>query len=139
MDLSVAVMASCDAVCGTRLHHLIVFEFAEFQTLVFKSGLQKPAAAAAAVIIGAIGLHVDEIFFSDHRLYDEPQVLGDGITEGLTNDLTGILYCEFNLKILVPVRVDVQFAFTNPLGVVFVNVFDFKVVLDVEFFQSCQD
>ncbi len=50
---------------------LIIFEFSIFQALFFKPGLEESAAAAAAEIIGPVGLHVDEIFFTHHRSDDK--------------------------------------------------------------------
>jgi hypothetical protein len=32
--------------------------------------LQEATAAAAAIVIGAIGLHIDKVLFPDHRLDD---------------------------------------------------------------------
>jgi hypothetical protein len=43
------------------------------------------------------------------------------------------------LQILVPVGVNLEPPFPDPFGVIFVDVLDDKVMLDVEFFQSCQD
>jgi hypothetical protein len=53
--------------------------------------------------------------------------------------LTGILNRELDLAFLVPVRGGFQFALFDPLGIKLNNTFNFKVVRDVEFFQSCQD
>ena len=53
--------------------------------------------------------------------------------------LTRILNRKFDLQILVPIRIDLELALPDPLGVVFVNVLDFKLMWNVEFFQSCQD
>ena len=69
----------------------------------------------------------------------EAQVLGNRIAEALADDLAGVLDREFDFQVLVPVGVDLEFAFTDPLGVILVNIFDFKVVLEVEFFQSGPD
>jgi hypothetical protein len=101
--------------------------------------LEKTAAAAAAEVVGAVGLHVDEVFLAHDGFDDVAQILGDGVTKAFADDLAGILNGELDLEVLVPVGIDLQFAFADPFGVVFVNVFDFKVVLDVEFFQSGPD
>jgi hypothetical protein len=53
--------------------------------------------------------------------------------------LTRILDGELDLQVLVPVAVDLQLALPDPFGVIFIDVFDFKIVLQVELFQSCQD
>jgi hypothetical protein len=49
------------------------------------------------------------------------------------------LHREFDIQIGVPIRTDVEFAFANPFGVVFIDVFDLKVVVEVEFLQSGPD
>ncbi len=101
--------------------------------------MEESTAAAAAKIVGAVGLHVDEIFFSDNGFHHKPQVVGNGIAIAFSDNLTGILNRKFDFKVFVPVRVDLQFALTNPFGIVFVNIFDFKVLFQVEFFQSGPD
>jgi hypothetical protein len=53
--------------------------------------------------------------------------------------LAGVLNREFDFEVLVPVGIDLQFAFTNPLGIILNDTFAFKVVLDLEFFQSEPD
>jgi hypothetical protein len=49
------------------------------------------------------------------------------------------LKCEFDFQILVPVGAGFQLSFPDPFGIVFIDVFYFKVVLDIEFFQSGPD
>jgi hypothetical protein len=139
MDLGVAVVAAGDAVVCAGGLDLLVLEPSVLQTGLLEARLQEPPAAAAAVVVGAVGLHIDEIFFSHHRLDDVPQIFGDGVAVGLADDLTRILNGELDLQVLVPVGVDLQLPFTDPLRVVLIDVLDDEVVLDVEFFQSCQD
>jgi hypothetical protein len=139
MDLGVAVVTSGNAVIGLGGLDLLILELAEGQALIFIAGLEEPAATAAAVVIGPVGLHVDEVLLAHHRLDHEPEVLGNGITVGFPDDLTGVLDRELDPEILVPVGIDLELTLANPLGVVFVDVLDDEVVLDVEFFQSCQD
>ena len=139
MNLGVAVVAAGDAVIRAGGFNLFVLEFTVLETLFFKAGLEKSAATAAAEIVRAVGLHVDEILFADHGFDHEAQIFGNRIAVAFPDDLAGVLDREFDLQILVPVRTDLQFAFTDPLGVVFVDILDFKVVLEVEFFQSGPD
>jgi hypothetical protein len=110
-----------------------------YQPLLLETGLEKTAPAAAAVVVGPVGLHVDEVFLAHDRFDHEAQIFGNGIAKALADDLAGILDGELDLEVLVPVGIDLELALTDPLGIVFVNVFDFKVVLDVEFFQSGPD
>jgi hypothetical protein len=139
MNLGMAVVAAGDTIIRTGLLDLFILQPAEFQTLFFHAGLQKTAAAATAIIVGSVGDHVNKVFFADHRFDHVSQVFGNRIAKRLAHDLTGILDGEFNLEVLVPVGIDLEPPFPDPFGIVFINVFDDKVVLDVEFFQSCQD
>ena len=101
--------------------------------------MQKSAAAAAAVVVGAVGGHINEILFAHHRFDHIPQVLRHRISEALAHQLTGVLHGEFDAQILVPVGIDLQFALPDPLGVVLDDAFDFKVVVDFVFLQSDPD
>ena len=139
MDLGVAVVTAGDTVIGTGGLDLLILEFTEFQALFLETGLEEAAAAAATIVVGAVGLHVDEIFFTHHRFHYIAQIFRDGIAEGFSNDLAGILDGELDFKVFVPVRIDLQFALPDPFGVILVDVFNDKIVLKVELFQSCQD
>jgi hypothetical protein len=63
MDLGVAVMASRDAVIRTRGLDLFVLQPSILKPLFLEPGLKK-TAAAATIIVGSVGLHLDEIFFA---------------------------------------------------------------------------
>ena len=139
MNLGMAIMAAGDTVIRTGRLYLLIFQSAEFQTLFFHAGLQKPAAAAAAIVVGTVGDHIDKIFFADNRFDHVSQIFGNRIPKSLAHDLTGVLYRKFNFEVLVPVGVDLQLAFADPLGIIFINVFYFEVVFEVEFFQSGPD
>jgi len=139
MDLGVAVMAAGDAVICAGGLDLVVFDFTVSQAFFFEPGLEESAAAAAAKVVGFVGLHVDEIFFSDNGFHHKSQVIGNGITIAFSYNLTGILNREFDFQVFVPVGVDLEFAFTDPFGIIFVDIFYFKVVFYVEFFQSGPD
>ena len=139
MNLGMAIMAAGDTVIRTGRLYLVVLELAEFQTLFFHAGLEETAAAAAAIIVGPVGDHIDKIFFADDRFDHVSQIFGNRIAKSLAHYLTGVLDGKFNLEVLVPVGIYLEPALTDPFGVVFIDVLDDKVVLDVEFFQSCQD
>jgi len=139
MNLGVAVMAGCDTVVRFGRLNLVVLELTVLEALFLETGLQKAPPAAAAKVVGTVGIHIDEIFLTDHGFDHKAQVFGNRVAKALANDLAGILDGEFDFQILVPVGVDLEFALPDPLGVVFVNAFDFKVVLEVEFFQSGPD
>ena len=101
--------------------------------------MKETTAAAAAEVIRSVGVHFYKVFFTHDRFYDKAQIFGDRITKAFTDNLTGILDRELDLEVLVPIGIGFQFSFADPLGIVFVNIFYDKVMLDVEFFQSCQD
>ena len=139
VNLGMAVVAAGDTVIRSGILNLLILQPAELQTLFFHTGLEKTAAAAATIIVGSVGHHINEIFFADNRFDHKSQVLGNGIAKGLADDLTGILHGKFNFQVLVPVRIDLEPTLPDPFGVVFINILDDKIVLDVKFFQSCQD
>ena len=84
-------------------------------------------------------MHVDEIFFPDEGSDHETQILGNGVTVALANDLARILNRKLDFQIFVPVGIDLQFALTDPFGIVLIDVLDFEVVFEVELFQSGPD
>jgi hypothetical protein len=139
MNLGMAVMAAGDTIVRAGRLYLFVLQPAEFQTLLFHAGLEETATAAAAIIVGPVGDHINKIFFADDRFDHIAQIFGNGIAKRLAHDLTGVLDGKFNFEVFVPVGVDLEPAFPDPFGIVFIDVFDDKVVFDVEFFQSCQD
>ena len=49
------------------------------------------------------------------------------------------MYGELDLAFLVPVGIDFKFALLDPLRIQLDDTLDFKVVLDLEFFQSDPD
>jgi hypothetical protein len=139
VDLGVAVVATGDAVVGAGGLDLLILEAAILQALLLETGLEEAAASAAAEIVGTVGGHIDEVLFAHHGFDHEAQVLGDGVTVAFAHDLAGVLNREFDLQLLVPVAVDLELALPDPLGVVLVDVLDFKIMFEVEFFQSGPD
>jgi hypothetical protein len=139
VDLCMTVMASGNAVIRARRLDLFILDFTVLQALFLEPGLQESAAAAAAVVVGAVGLHVDKVLFAHHGFDDEPQVFGNGVSKAFANDLAGILNRELDFQILVPVGIDLEFAFADPLGIILIDIFYFKFVFQVEFFQSGPD
>ena len=70
MHLGVTVVARGDAVIRLGIQNLLRFKFTVFAPLFGKTGLQKTTPAAAAVIVGTVGLHVDKILFADDSFDD---------------------------------------------------------------------
>jgi hypothetical protein len=139
MNLSVAIMTAGDTIIRAGSLNLFILQLAEFQALLLETGLEETAAAAATIIVRPVGLHINKIFFPDNGLDHEAQILGNRIPIALADDLTGVLHRKFNFQILVPVGIDLELSLADPFGIVFIDVLDDKIVLDVEFFQSCQD
>lgn len=139
VDLGVAVMAPGNAVCRAGGLDLVVLAFSVSQAFFLEPGLEKPATAAATVIVGAVGLHINEVFLTHNGFHHKTQVFGNGITIAFPDDLAGVLDREFDLQVLVPVGIDLEFSLTDPLGIVFVNIFDVEIMFQVVFFQSGPD
>ena len=139
VDLGVAVVAGGDGVSRFGGQNLIGLELAVGPALIRVAGLQETAAAAAAEVVGPVGVHVDEVFFTDHRLHHEAQVLGDRIAECFAHQLAGILNRELDLAFLVPFRAGLQLAFSDPLSIILNDAFDFKFVIKFEFLRSEPD
>jgi hypothetical protein len=139
MNLGMTIVTAGNTIVRSGHLNLSVFQPTEFKALLFVSGLQKTTPSAATVIIGPIGLHVDKVFLPHHGFYHKAQILGDGVSVAFAHNLARILDREFDLQILVPVRIDIQLSLPNPLGVVLINAFNLKFVGNIEFFQSCQD
>ena len=134
-----AVMAGGDAIRGAGGQDLVRLDLAVLPTFFWIPGLEEPAAAAAAVVVGLVRRHVDEVFLPDHALDNKAKIVGNGIAKRFSNELTGILYSEFYFQILVPVGIDLELSFFYPLGVKLDDALDFKIVGNVEFFESGPD
>ena len=139
MNLGMAIMAAGDTVIRTGRLYLVVLQLAKFQTIFLHSGLEETAAAPTAIVVGSVGSHIYKVFFPDDRFDHIAQIFGNGIPITLAHDLTGVLDRKFNFQILVPIGIYLELSLANPFCIVFIDVLDDKVVLDVEFFQSCQD
>jgi hypothetical protein len=128
VDLGVAVVAGGDTVVGAGVVDLLELQSAVLTPGIGKSGLQKPAAAAAAEIVGPVRCHIDEILFPDTGLHHESQVLGNRVAQGFAHQLTGVLDGKFDLQIPVPVAADLQFSLANPTGVILDDALDLEIV-----------
>ena len=64
MDLGMAVMTRGDGIVGAGGHDLFGLQAPVFTAGLGKSRLQEAAAAAAAVVVGTVGGHVDEVLFA---------------------------------------------------------------------------
>ena len=139
VNLCVTVVARCNTVIGVRLPDLLEFSFAVIPSGFRESRLQEAAPAAAAVVVGSVGRHVDEILLAHNCLDHIPQVFGHWIAEALANQLAGVLNRELDLEVLVPVRINFQFSFPDPLGIILNDALTLEIMLDVESLQSDPD
>ena len=103
VDLSVAVVAAGDAIVGTGGFNLLILENAVLKALLFEAGLEESTAATATEVVGSVGLHVDEILFSNHGFDHKAKIFGNRVTIAFTNYLAGVLHRKFDFQVLVPV------------------------------------
>ena len=125
MNLRMTVMAGGNAVISTGGPDLLIFHLPVSQTFVFEARLEKPTAAAATVVVGTVGLHVNEVLFTNNGFHNKTQVVCNGIAIAFSDNLAGILYREFNFQVFVPVGAGFKPTFTDPFCIIFVNVFNF--------------
>ncbi len=139
MNLSMTVMAPRNTIIRSGCLDLLIFQLAVSQPLILVSGLKESAAPAAAVVIRSVGNHVNEVFFPHNRFHHKTQIFRNRVSVALPHNLARILNRKLDFQVFVPVGIDFQFAFTDPFCIIFIDVFDNNFVLNIEFFQSCQD
>lgn len=139
VNLCMTVVTGRDAVVCFCRQNLVGFEFTIGTTRIGISGLEKSTAAAATVIVRPVRVHVDEILFTHDRFYRISQIFSHRVAKSFPDELTGILYCKFNFQVLVPIGIDLQLSFPDPLGIILNDAPNFKFVFDIEFFQSGPD
>jgi hypothetical protein len=139
VNLSMAVMARREAVIGPCLHDLFELAPTVISASFRKPGLKVSAAAAAAIVVGSVGLHVHKVLFTHHRFDNISHVFRNCVAEAFSNQLARILDREFDLQIPVPVGIHFQLSFTDPLGIILNDTFTFKIVFDIESLQSDPD
>ena len=105
MHLGMTIMATRDAVVSSRRNDLIKLEFTVGPAGFGISRLQKSTAAAAAVVVGFVRDHIDKVIFTDDGFDYETQIIRRFVAIRLSNDLTWVLHCEFDLEISVPVGI----------------------------------
>jgi hypothetical protein len=64
--------------------------------LFLETGLEKSTASATAKIIGFIGCHVNEVFFTHNFFYNISHFFGNRIAQCLSDQLAGILESELD-------------------------------------------
>ena len=101
--------------------------------------MQESSTTATAVVVGFIWCHVDEVFRTDNLFHYVAQIVRHRVAKGFSNQLARILDGELDLQVFVPVGTDRQFTFPDPFCVVLDDAGYFKIMFDVEFFQSGPD
>jgi hypothetical protein len=139
MDLCMAVVTGRNAVVRLCCQNLVRFELAVSPAFLSISCLEKPATAAAAIIVRPVWMHLNKIFFTHHRFHRVPQIFGHRISKGLAYQLAGVLNRKLDFQVLVPIGINLQLSFPDPLGIILNDTLYFKVVLNFEFFQSEPD
>ena len=139
MDLCMAVVTGRNAVVRLCCQNLVRFELAVSPAFLSISCLEKPATAAAAIVVRPVWMHLNKIFFTHHRFHRVPQIFGHRISIGLAYQLAGVLNRKLDFQVLVPIGINLQLSFPDPLGIKLDDTLYFKVVLNFEFFQSEPD
>jgi hypothetical protein len=103
VDLGMAVMAWGNGIVCAGILDLFDLQPPIFTSGIGKARLQESATAAAAVVVGFIWCHVDEIFLADNLFHHVAQIVRHGVSESLSDKLAGILNSEGDFQVLVPV------------------------------------
>ena len=139
VDLRMAVMTRSDTICSLGLKNLLGLEAAVLTTRFRQSRLEETTAAAAAIVIGSVGRHVDEVLFPNDFLDHVAQVLSDRITKRFSHQLTRVLNGKFNFAFFVPIGINFELSIPDPPGVKPDDALYLEVVGNIEFFQSGPD
>jgi len=139
VNLRMAVVTWSNAVICFCRQNLVGFELAIGTTLFRISRLEKSSSSAAAVIVRPVRVHVNKILFTHNRFHRVPQIFGHRISKTLSHQLAGILHRKLNFQILVPVGINLQLSFPDPLGIILDDALNLKFALNLEFFQSGPD
>ncbi len=139
VNLGMAVMTWRDAILSAGCQNLVGLEFAIGSPFLWIARLEETAPSAAAIVVGAVGKHLHEVFFTHHRFDHIPQVFSHWVAKGLAHQLAGILYGEFDLAVFIPIGIHFELTLTDPLGIVLNNAPNLEIVVKFEFFQSGPD
>jgi hypothetical protein len=90
-------MAWGNTIISPRILDLIEFQLSVLMPGFSEPGLQITSAAATTVIVGSVGMHVNEILFTHNRSDDKPQVFCNRISKAFSHQLARILNSKLNL------------------------------------------
>lgn len=103
VDLGVAIVAGGDAVMGAGSQNLIALPQTIGPTLLGESCLEGSSAATAAIIVGFVGVHIHEVFFSNEFFDHEAEVVGNGVPQGFAHQLARVLDGELQSQLCIPI------------------------------------
>ena len=121
VHLGMTVVTAGDTVVRTGFNDLVEFFLAIGPARLSKARLEETATATTAVVVGAVWRHFNNIFRTDNRSDDIAKIFGHFLAIAFANNLAGVLNGELDFQVLVPIRTDLQTAFTNPFSVILVN------------------
>jgi len=133
------IVAGRNAIIRAGGQYLLHFQLPIIAAFFGKSRLKGTAAAAAAVIIGTVGIHFDEMIFAHQGFGNVAHFIRNGVAERFAYGLAGVMQGKFDFQVLVPVGTDFQFAFADPVGIPVKNTVNLKLVRNVESLQPGPD
>jgi hypothetical protein len=139
MDLGMAIVTGSNTVGRPGRHDLVKFHLPVLMSGLSETGLQIPPATAATEIVGHIGAHINKVFFPDDGLYHKTEIFSNRITKGFPDQLAGVLNRKLDLEVLIPFRIYLELSLLDPLSVKLNDALNFKIMRDVEFFESGPD
>ncbi len=139
MNLCVAVMARRNTVICSCRHYLLKFAFAVIAPGFGESRLKESSSSATAVVVGLVGSHLYKIFRTHNCFNNIAKVVCHRVAQTFANQLAWVLYRKLYFQLFIPVGINFQFSFPDPLGIILNNALALKIVLNVEFFQPDPD
>ena len=121
MHLGMTIMTAGNAVVGPGGDNLVILELPVVPSGISETRLEKTAATTAAVVVGLVRGHFDDIFLTDDGLDHKAQIICHLIPIALADDLAGILDGKGDLALAIPLGAGFEPAFSDPLGVVGVD------------------
>ena len=134
-----AVMARRNTVICSCRHYLLKFAFAVIAPGFGESRLKESSSSATAVVVGLVGRHLYKIFRTHNCFNNIAKVVCHRVAQTFANQLAWVLYRKLYFQLFIPVGINFQFPFPDPLGIILNNALALKIVLDVEFFQPDPD
>jgi hypothetical protein len=81
MYLGMTVVTGSNRVIGPGSKYLIQLKFSVLPPFLGVRGLQESASAAAAVVVGFVGIHVNVVLFTDYGLDHKSEIIGHRVSQ----------------------------------------------------------